>query len=197
MSYSVLYTDAQRQRAVAWAVALTANTPLAPRRYERHLLHQYQKGILTIEEVIHRLDTSVYQILYRSQVVEPLAAEYLRDLLVRAQHYNAQHQITGLLLYSAGRFVQVLEGPEAAVRTLYARIQADTRHQQVVTVGEGPEPARRFGEWTMGFGQVTLPEIALVLEAESTDPRVPDINERHIQALLRAFGMAASSIANV
>ncbi|UOQ53398.1 BLUF domain-containing protein [Hymenobacter cellulosivorans] len=197
MKYSVLYTEAQRQRAVAWAVALTANTPLTPRRYEKQLLYQYQRGMLTLQEVLHRLDTSIYQILYRSQTVQPLTHEGLQEILYYSQQYNAEHQITGLLLYSEGRFVQVLEGPEAEVRTLYARIQADTRHRQVVTVGEGPMPDRRFGEWTMGFGQVAASDIALVLEAEPDSQPVPDVNEQHLQTLLRAFGMAASSIAYI
>ncbi|TGE28545.1 BLUF domain-containing protein [Hymenobacter metallicola] len=197
MSNSERYTEAQRQRAVTWAVALTQNTPLTPRRYERQLLHQYQRGLLKLDEVLHRLDTSVYQILYRSQTVHPLSARELQELLAYSLRHNAQHQITGLLLYSEGRFVQVLEGPEAEVRALYARIQADIRHRQVITVGEGPAPARRFAEWTMGFGQVALADVALVLEAGTPDLPVPDVNERHLQALLRAFGMGASSFAFV
>jgi len=44
-------------------------------------------------------------------------------LLESSRRYNADHHITGLLLYSAGRYVQVLGGPEAAVRMLYDRIQ--------------------------------------------------------------------------
>ncbi|UOQ70192.1 BLUF domain-containing protein [Hymenobacter cellulosilyticus] len=117
-------------------MALTAHTPLVARRYEWDLLSQYQRGLLTFEQVVHRLQNSVYQILYRSQLKQPLTGDEGQALLKQSQHYNAQHQITGLLLYSTGRFVQVLEGPEAEVRALYARIQADTRHQQVVTVGK-------------------------------------------------------------
>ncbi|TGE22730.1 BLUF domain-containing protein [Hymenobacter metallicola] len=183
------YTEAQRRQAVAWAIAVTANTPLAPRRYERYLLEQYQLGLLSLDEMLQLLESSIYQIVYRSQAVHPLSTDALHELLVQSQQYNAHHQITGLLLYSAGRFVQVLEGPEAAVRVLYARIQADTRHWQVVTVGEGPEPVRRFAEWTMGFGQVALPEVASVLAAGPYDPPIPDVNEHHIQTLFRAFGL--------
>ncbi|MCB2410728.1 BLUF domain-containing protein [Hymenobacter lucidus] len=189
MPLSSEYNQAQRQRAVAWAVAMTANTPLAPRRYERYLLAQYQQGLLTLEQVLHLLDTSIYQLLYRSQATALMAEAQLQQLLAWSQDYNAQHHITGLLLYSEGYFVQVLEGPEQAVRELYARIQQDKRHHQIVTIGEGPEPERRFADWTMGFGQVAFPAIEPVVTIEPSRPVAPDVNERHIQALLRAFGV--------
>jgi hypothetical protein len=47
--------------------------------------------------------------------------------------------------------VQVLEGPEAAVRALYACIRQAPRHSHVVTVSEGPGPGRRFGAWGRGL----------------------------------------------
>jgi hypothetical protein len=75
------------------------------------------------------------------------------------------------------------------VRTLYARIQQDRRHQQIVTIGEGPEPERRFTDWTMGFGQVALPALEPVLNLEPSRSVAPDVDEHHIQTLLRAFGV--------
>jgi len=52
-------------------------------------------------------------------------------LLEQARAYNHVHAITGVRLYQNGRFVQFLE-EAAAVQALYARIQVDPRHQQVV-----------------------------------------------------------------
>ncbi|UOQ74109.1 BLUF domain-containing protein [Hymenobacter cellulosilyticus] len=190
----MLYTEAQRQRAVAWAVSMTTNTSLAPRRYERHLLENYQRGHLTLDEVLHLLDTSIYQLLYRSQAVGPMAEQHLQQLLEWSRAYNAQHRITGLLLYSEGHFVQVLEGPQEEVRTLYARIQQDVRHQRIVTIGEGPEPVRRFADWSMGFGHVAATDIDVVLQATPIPFPSPDVQEEHIQALLQAFGVPLYSI---
>jgi hypothetical protein len=138
--------EAARRRAVAAAIALTANTPLAPKRYERQLLARFQTGELTIDEVLALLDNSPYHVLYRSRATQAPTEADLQALLEWSRTYNAQHQITGLLLYSDGQFVQLFEGPEAVVRPLFARIQADPRHTQVVTVSEGPGPQRWFAD---------------------------------------------------
>lgn len=61
----------------------------------------------------------------------------MHQLLEAARCFNVERRISGLLLYSAGRFVQVLEGPEDAVQNLYATIQQDARHTQVVAVNAG------------------------------------------------------------
>ncbi|MDF7811633.1 BLUF domain-containing protein [Hymenobacter sp. YC55] len=184
---------AQRRRAVAMAVALTTDTALAPQRYERHLLSLYQQGFLTIEEVVELLDLSVYQVLYHSRATSLPSEADLVDLLESSRRFNAEHQITGLLLYSEGRYVQVLEGPEADVRALYGRIKADTRHEHVVTVLEGPEPQRRFADWRMGFGQLAVSQADQVLD--TIRDQAPSngllVNDPHLQALLEAFGSHA------
>lgn len=181
----------QRQRSIALAVALTANTPQAPQRYERQLLEHYRQGKLTIDQVVSLLDNSIYQVLYHSVTTQPLQEAELQALLAQARSYNAQHQLTGILLYSDGRFVQLLEGPEAAVRALYPRIQRDRRHSQVVTVSEGPGPHRRFADWSMGLGRVASPEVAealdVVLAHEAT--LAPELAEPYLRSLLQAFGV--------
>jgi hypothetical protein len=182
--------EGARRRAVAAAVALTANTPLAPKRYERQLLARYQAGELTIDEVIERLDASSYHILYRSKASQTPTEADLQALLEEARTYNAQYGVTGLLLYSDGRYVQLFEGPEEVVRSLYARIQADPRHTQVVTVSDGPGPQRWFADWNMAFGYVEAQELHYVLGAvETNTPPLMLIEDPHLQTLLHAFGL--------
>lgn len=180
-----------RRRMVAMAVALTANTKLAPQRYERQLLDRYQRGELSIDRVISLLDNSVYQVLYQSNAVSSMTEPELRTMLLQARSYNAQHHLTGILLYSDGRFVQLLEGEEQAVRQLYAKIQRDPRHSQVVTVSEGPGPGRRFADWSMGFGRVAGPGVAEALDTvlgQELAP-APEVAEPYLLALLQAFGI--------
>jgi hypothetical protein len=162
------FDEAARRKAVTLAVALTADTPLAPKRYERELLARFQAGEVTIDQVLKLLDESIYQVLYRSQANRALVDNELNDLLTRSRTFNGQHQITGLLLYSNGQFVQVIEGPEVEVRALYARIQQDARHTQVVTISDGPGPQRWFADWRMAFGEVDTLELDQVLGAYLT-----------------------------
>jgi hypothetical protein len=180
--------ETRRRRAVALAVGLTANTPLAPKRYERQLLMRYQMGELTIDEVLAHLESSTYHVFYRSRATHALTETALQALLEQSRTYNAAQQISGLLLYSDEQFVQVVEGPEAVVRSLYARIQADSRHTQVVTVSDGPGPQRWFGDWHMAFGYVDAPEVYQLLRAveNQTLPLVPLVDP-HLQTLLHAF----------
>ncbi|MGI4736144.1 MAG: BLUF domain-containing protein [Janthinobacterium lividum] len=187
--------ESRRRRAVAMAVGLTANTPLAPKRYERQLLGRYQTGELTIDDVLARLASSTYHVLYRSRATQSPTETDLQALLEQSRTYNAAQQITGLLLYSDGQFVQVVEGPEAEVRSLYARIQADPRHTQVVTVSDGPGPQRWFGDWHMAFGYVDAPEVYQLLGAveNQTLPLVPLVDP-HLQTLLHAFGLPEADL---
>ncbi|SFQ32191.1 Sensors of blue-light using FAD [Hymenobacter arizonensis] len=172
-------------------MTLTANTELTPQRYERQLLQHYQRGELTIDEVIGLLDASQYHVLYRSHATKPFTDAQLEDLLASARPFNAANQLTGLLLYNDSRFVQVLEGPEAAVRALYARIQQDPRHTSVVTVSEGPGPGRRFGEWGMAFGRVAGPAVTQAFDTVLAQDPVPGTvtDSALLLELLQAFGV--------
>jgi hypothetical protein len=80
------------------------------------------------------------------------------------------------------------------VQALYARIQADPRHTQVVTVSEGLGPQRWFADWHMAFGYVDGPEIHHVLDAmESQTSLLLLIEDPHLQTLLHAFGLPGPS----
>jgi hypothetical protein len=68
-----------------------------------------------------------------------------------AEQHNAQHGITGILTLHSGRFAQVLEGPESALRALMARIKADHRHHHVQVIVDGPLAKRRYADWSMAF----------------------------------------------
>lgn len=148
-----LQPDAQRRQAVAWTVAQTANTPWQPRRYERQLQERLQRGEITLLELAERLQACVYQVLYHSQALFPFSDAELQALLDESRAFNAAHGITGLLLYSAGRFVQVLEGDHATVRALYARIQQDPGTRGSKRCAKNSRPGRlRPGAWPLGTG---------------------------------------------
>jgi hypothetical protein len=186
-------TEEQRRKAVAVAIALTANTPLAPQRYERDLLTRYQGGELTLDDVEALLATSVYHVAYRSHTEQFPTQALLHNLLEQSQAYNEAHGLTGVLLYSAGQFVQVLEGGEEEVRAVYARIQHDLRHTDVLTLSEGPGPKRRFADWRMAFTAVDSAELDATLGAvaQQRPPHLP-VEDPHLRALLELVGVPLS-----
>jgi hypothetical protein len=183
--------EAARRRAVAFAIALTADTPLAPKRYELLLLDRYQRGELSIDAVIRLLDESTYHVFYRSQATYFPSEAQLQDILDWSRAYNAQHHITGLLLYSDGRFAQVIEGEEKEIHSLFDKIAQDSRHQHLFIISEGPAPYRWFADWYMAFGQVEPVELSQLLRVVETgrQPLYP-LADPHVQTLVEAFGLA-------
>jgi hypothetical protein len=186
-------TEAQRRRAIAWAIALTANTALAPEQYEWELLEDYAQGKLSLDQVLALLDSRVHHVLYCSKAAHPFSRDQLTSLLEQSRTWNDLHAVTGLLCYSQdGRFVQLIEGPTEAVQSLYARIRQDPRHHQVQTLSDQAGPQRWFPDWRMAFAQVEHGEFSWLLsylEARSLNlvaPEVP-IVQPHLVTLLQAF----------
>lgn len=102
-------------------------------------------------------------LLYASSAPFLLAEPDLVELLRVSQTNNARLGITGMLLYKGGNFMQVLEGPDDAVQTLYARIGRDPRHHAIETLLNDSITERDFPHWSMGFQNVDhLPADALV-----------------------------------
>jgi hypothetical protein len=182
----------RRRQAVAWVLTLTENTRLAPRPYEQHLLDRYAKGEIALDDIPKLFDARVHHILYRSRATRPWTATELTDLVTQSRPYNTYRDITGLLCYSEGYFVQVLEGPEASVLELYAAIRQDPRHEQIETLSDAAGPTRWFADWRMAL--TTPPPTAFYwllshLEARRHTlvlPQVP-ITDPYLLTLLEAF----------
>ncbi len=93
----------------------------------------------------------MYAIVYVSTETSRFSDQDLVDLLTESRDKNLVSEITGLLLYKDGNFMQLLEGPEQAVRTTMEKIKVDPRHRSVRVLMEEETPKREFGNWSMGF----------------------------------------------
>ena len=99
---------------------------------------------------------------YVSRSSYPFTDDDLANLLMTSRSNNARLGITGMLLHREGRFIQVLEGPEEAVRERLAVIARDPRHTAVHTLVAERGEDRLFPAWTMGYRAVT-DDLATVL----------------------------------
>ncbi len=72
-------------------------------------------------------------------------------------------KVTGILLYSEGSFFQVLEGEPETIDNLFAGISRDERHQQVTVIIREPISRRAFGDWTMGYTDISPKEADTIL----------------------------------
>ena len=90
------------------------------------------------------------RLIYASRAAEALTADGLSSMMKQARDHNAGAGITGVLVYSEGIFLQLLEGGRNAVNALYNRITHDKRHHDVVLLSYDEVPERRFAGWAMG-----------------------------------------------
>jgi len=124
-------STARQQHALEWAIALTR----AP-----------------ANDALPELATGpVEHILYCSRARHPFSEDQLADLFEQTRANNARCDITGLLCYSDGYFVHVLEGPTLEVERLYALIERDPRHHHVRLLSRGAGPLRRFPDWRVAL----------------------------------------------
>ena len=101
----------------------------------------------------------MFFIIYISLAVKSLSQSELIDLLTRVRVNNEKLDITGMLLYKDGNFMQILEGEEAVVRALFSKIEDDQRHHGIITLMEGTQTERQFPDWSMGFRELTSADI--------------------------------------
>lgn len=121
------------------------------------------------------------QCLYASRALRAFTAEELEELLRLARESNHARQLTGLLVYGHGGFVQVVEGPEAEVDALFARIARDPRHEVLMHTTRSIE-GRHFPEWQMGYrrldaaGAGAVPGFSALFEEGVKPGEVPGLD---------------------
>lgn len=99
-------------------------------------------------------------LVYTSVATRPMSEQDLLDILQVSRRNNVGDDITGLLLYHHGSFMQVLEGPRANVEHTYQRIARDKRHHYIATILKQPIQKRCFGAWKMSFVNLSNPAVA-------------------------------------
>jgi hypothetical protein len=97
------------------------------------------------------MDKPIHQLIYISAANRDFSEEELEELLTKARENNASLDITGMLLFHEGSFIQALEGPKAKVKALYEKIAQDERHTETVVLYKGDQEERDFDSWSMGF----------------------------------------------
>jgi len=121
------------------------------------------------------------RLVYRS-VAAPsiLAGAALEEMVTLATDRNTSAGITGLLVLSGKRFLQVLEGPVGFVNQLFAKIMADPRHARVELLSYEQVAMPLFHDWSMTVLRIDgLPAAARDLfiakyDLEDGAVRIPD-----------------------
>ncbi len=80
--------------------------------------------------------------------------DMLPQILKSAQQRNSMNNITGMLFYGSGHFMQSIEGPDEEVRELIVRIGKDKRHRNIQIIANREIEHRMFPNWWMGLSNM-------------------------------------------
>ena len=109
----------------------------------------------------------------------------LDRLLAVSRRNNALNGLTGLLVFDGRRFLQTIEGEQAALNATFERIKNDPRHRALVTLSAKRVDARQFADWDMGCERVQHHEGGDL--ATVVDRLTADIADAGIKAHFRSF----------
>ena len=128
----------------------------------------------------------MFTICYVSSAREGITQEDLNALFSITQVYNREGNITGILLYQSGKFLQVLEGEEDVLLDLYEKIEQDSRHNNIFVILKQKCKRRIFENYKSRFSIVKSKEelqtIQTYLNQIEDSP-----NLKYVKGLLEPF----------
>ena len=95
--------------------------------------------------------SQMIHLIYISSATRIPSEKDLLELLAQSRSRNIKQNITGLLLYRNGIYMQLLEGNKKDVHEIFASIQKDSINTGVAKLIEEGIIQRDFPAWSMGF----------------------------------------------
>ena len=91
------------------------------------------------------------QIVYFSTASGRQDAAVLAEIVAKSRAANLRDGVTGLLVAGGHRYLQVIEGPDAAIERLALRLRSDDRHLAMSILIDRKVDSRNFDGWSMAF----------------------------------------------
>jgi len=114
---------------------------------------------------------TLVSLVYISSGTQDFSPEDIVEILRKSRINNDKRNITGMLLYKDGNFLQVLEGPEDEIARLMQTIEMDSRHRGLIVLTKKPLRERQFPSWSMAYKDLTR------LSAEDAEAYSPFLKE--------------------
>ena len=73
----------------------------------------------------------------------------LESITLKAKKNNLECDVTGVLFYQNGKFVQIIEGEEESLNALMKRIESDSRHRNIKYLVKEDIQKHAFKDWNM------------------------------------------------
>lgn len=98
-------------------------------------------------------------LIYVSSALKKQSDAELEAILESSVRNNKKNNVTGMLLYADGNFLQILEGEEVAIDEIFKRVEKDPRHRNIIVMDRDVIQQRSFEKWNMGFRLVNEADI--------------------------------------
>lgn len=134
------------------------------------------------------------RLLYASRALPAINQDALLAIVRKSKANNPAQGVTGVLCFSEGIFLQVLEGGRSAVNKLYNRIATDPRHSDVELLCYEEIGERHFAGWSMGQVNMSCLNPALLLKYSERPTLDPFVVSGQVSMALFQELMATASI---
>ncbi len=140
----------------------------------------------------------MFHLVYKSKATQDFSPSDLKALLLSARIRNREAGVTGILVYDAGWFLQVLEGEQTAVEATFAHIEKDPRHTDISVFNRAPSGGKRrmFGDWAMAFTDAA--GVASILKGFvglKSGMDLPGLDAIQALEVLKAYSQRAAALA--
>jgi len=112
----------------------------------------------------------LHQIIYVSN--RACSDQDIEKILQTARAHNASNNITGLMLYTDTKFVQLIEGEKEVIEKLYSKINVDKRHTTPYVISTDLIRERAFPSWQMASKRIGSSEVNYVTNILPTEKTV-------------------------
>ncbi len=103
----------------------------------------------------------MHLIVYISKIAKNIedAQDVVRNIVESAKQHNKSVDITGVLFYENGHFLQALEGEKSPLIKTFEKISKDPRHNQIIKIIDEPISARSFVDWSLDTFYIDSPAL--------------------------------------
>ncbi len=130
----------------------------------------------------------MHRVIYVSRAAENMNFASLSQIATTAQRYNERDNLSGVLLWVEGMFLQLIEGPKENLHNTLVRIQNDSRHSGLLRLSYRPTYEVICTDWTMGCYSAKASALPFGLaHAESLSTRIQRIHATPDKQLERFF----------
>jgi hypothetical protein len=112
------------------------------------------------------------QLVYVSNRKPICTAVEIENILASCKKNNPSLDITGVLLYSDTKFIQMVEGSSKTITELYDKIKLDKRHSNPMMISFGPIKERAFPSWHMGSKKIKDAEVDFKTSITAEDKEI-------------------------